>query len=555
MLSNLRIQNVVLIEKLDIAFQNGLCTLTGETGAGKSILLDSLGLATGARADSALVRKGEEQASVIATFEVAPDHIAKALLEEQDLGFEETLMLRRIVKQDGKSRAYINDQPVSAGFLKTIGSTLLEIHGQFDTQGLLDPKTHMQILDEYAGIGHEVAKVWDAWRSAESRLKILRDNADKSAEQEAYLRTSLEDIDALNPEPGEEKTLADLRESLMHREQVMEALNSAYHILNGESDPVREAWSVLDRIAGKVTGEMDNMADDAINALDRASSEIAEALSAIQAISSDLEHSEHNLESIDDRLFALRAQGRKHHCSVDDLAEKREELAQQLNAIEHADEMLEDALKEAQAAKEVYHRTAIEISGKRKAAADKLDLLVAKELAPLKLERAQFVTQVTVLEECDWTKHGIDKVQFLVATNPGSNPGPLHKIASGGEMSRFMLALKVVMAEVGAASALVFDEVDAGIGGSTADAVGERLAQLAQSKQVLVVTHSPQVAARGAHHYIVSKQGQETVTTSVIALDNDQKRREEIARMLAGAEITSEARAAAEKLLEVGQAA
>lgn len=550
MLSNLRIQNVVLIEKLDIAFQNGLCTLTGETGAGKSILLDSLGLATGARADSGLVRKGEEQASVTATFEVEPSHIAKTLLEEQDLEFEENLMLRRTLKNDGKSRAFINDQPVSAGLLRTVGNTLLEVHGQFDTQGLLDPKTHRQILDEYAGIGNEVSDVWDKWRVAKTKLENLRENANKTAEQEEYLRTSLEDLDALNPEAGEEKTLADLRESLMHREQVLEALNSAYHTLNGEADPVREAWSVLDRVADKIGDK----ASEVIGALDRASSEIAEALSAIQTLSSDLEHSEHNLESIDDRLFGLRAQARKHNCSVDELADKREELAEQLNAIEHADEVLENAIKEAQSAKEDYHRIATEVSIKRKAAAEKLDPLVAKELPPLKLERAQFLTELMPLEEIEWTKHGIDKVQFLVSTNPGNEPGPLNKIASGGEMSRFMLALKVVMAEVGAASALVFDEVDAGIGGSTADAVGERLSDLAQSKQVLVVTHSPQVAARGSHHFIVSKQGQETVTTSVIALDDDQKRREEIARMLAGAEITTEARAAADKLLENSKA-
>ncbi|NCT40905.1 MAG: DNA repair protein RecN [Alphaproteobacteria bacterium] len=551
MLSSLRIQNVVLIEKLDIAFQGGLCTLTGETGAGKSILLDSLGLATGARADSGLVRKGADKASVTATFEVAPDHIAKAILEDQDLEFDEILMLRRTLKPDGKSRAYINDQPVSAGLLKTIGQTLLEVHGQFDTQGLLDPKTHRKILDDYAQIDGGLGTAWDEWRAAERKLTALKDTASASAEQEDYLRQSLEDLDALEPQAGEEKSLADLRESLMHREQVMEALNVAYHILNGDSDPIREAWSALDKVADKI-GEQ---ASEAINALDRASAETGEALIAIQTLSSDIEHSEHNLETIDDRLFGLRAQARKHHCAVDDLADKREQLAQQLNAIEHADDILEDAAKAAQIAKDVYHKKALEISGKRKKSAQMLDALVAKELTPLKLERARFVTDVKALSEEDWTKHGIDRIRFLVATNPGSDPGPLNKIASGGEMSRFMLALKVVMAEVGAAGALVFDEVDAGIGGSTADAVGERLAALSRKKQVLVVTHSPQVAARGNHHYIVSKQGDKTLTTSVIALDNDQARREEIARMLAGAEITIEARAAADKLLETSRAA
>ena len=486
-----------------------------------------------------------------ATFEVSPDHIAKDILAEQDLEFEETLMLRRTLTPDGKSRAFINDQPVSASLLRTIGETLLEVHGQFDTQGLLDPKTHGQILDDYANIDSSLGKLWDEWRAAEKKLQQLRDNANASAEQEEYLRQSLEDIDALEPKEGEEKSLSELRESLMHREQVLESLNTAYHILNGESDPVREAWSALDKVAGK----MGDKADDAINALDRASAEISEAISVIQTISSDLEHSEYNLETIDDRLFGLRAQARKHHCEVDDLAAMREKLAEQLNAIEHADEILEDAASQAQIAKYAYHKKAKEVSAQRKIAAEKLDALVAKELSPLKMERARFVTNITSLSEEEWTKNGIDRVRFLVATNPGSEPGPLNKIASGGEMSRFMLALKVVMAEVGTAQALVFDEVDAGIGGSTADAVGERLAALSRNKQVLVVTHSPQVAARGNHHYIVSKQGDDLVTTSVIALDNDQSRREEIARMLSGAQITVEARAAADKLLESGKAA
>lgn len=549
MLSSLRIQNVILIEKLDITFHEGLCTLTGETGAGKSVLLDSLGLATGARADSGLVRKGTDQASVAATFEVPSTHITKTLLEEQDLEFEEILVLRRTLKSDGKSRAFINDQPVSAGLLKTIGQNLLEIHGQFDTQGLLDPKSHRKLLDDYAGLGGALEPLWNAWRAADKDLQALRESTQASAEQEEYLRTSLEDLDALEPKEGEEKSLAALRDSLMNREQVLESLNAAYHILNADNDPVRDAWATLDKVSDKL-GDAGN---DAIGALDRASSEMQEALSAIQTISSDLEHSEHDLESIDDRLFGLRGQARKHNCEVDDLAQMRETLAAQLNAIEHADDLLEDAVKKAQIAKDAYHKKAIEVSKTRQKSAEKLDALVAKELAPLKLERAQFFTQITALNDNEWTKHGIDRIRFLVATNPGSEPGPLNKIASGGEMSRFMLALKVVMAEVGAAGALVFDEVDAGIGGSTADAVGERLAALSRDKQVLVVTHSPQVAARGAHHYIVSKQGNETVTTSVIELDSNQQRREEIARMLAGAEITIEARAAADKLLESSQ--
>ena len=465
MLSALRIQNVVLIETLDIAFQPGLCALTGETGAGKSILLDSLGLATGARADSSLVRKGADQAIVSATFDVGSDHSAKALLEEQGLEFDETLILRRILTADGRSKAFVNDQPISAGLLRQIGETVLEVHGQFDTQGLLDPKTHRTLLDDYAGIDDTLGALWDAWKDAQEALGDLKAKAANARSEEAYLRTALEDLDALEPKAGEEEQLAALRESLMHREQVLEALNTAYNVLDGENDPVRAAWAALDRVAGKV-GEG---ADDAINALDRASSEIQEALSAIQSLSADLQNEEHDLQSIDDRLFALRAQARKHACNVDDLAAKREELAQQLNAIEHADESIEAAAKRADKQKGIYLEKAKEVSERRKTAARKLDALVGAELPPLKLENAKFHTALKPLPEDAFSRHGLESVQFLIATNPGAEPGPLNKIASGGEMARFMLALKVVLSETGSAQSLVFDEVDSGIGGSTAD--------------------------------------------------------------------------------------
>ncbi len=551
MLASLSISNVVLIEKLNIQFCEGLCALTGETGAGKSILLDSLGLALGARSETRLVRKGADQASVTATFDLPHDHSSQTLLKDAELDWDQTLILRRSVTPDGRSKAFINDQAVSAGLLRQVGETLVEIHGQFDTRGLLDASTHRQMLDDYAGLGEGLSILWRSFKDKQAALKNLQDSALKSREEEAYLRQSLQDLDALNPRAGEETELAELRTRLMNREQVLEALNGAYHALNGENDPVREAWGLLDRLADKI-GEA---GEDVISALDRASSEIQEALSAIQSLSSDLEEAEHDLTSIDDRLFGLRAQARKHGCTVDDLAEKRAEIAAALNNIEHADEVLAGAMQELEVAKSAFVKQARDISDKRKKAAAKLDGLVAKELPPLKLDRAKFVTSVEALPESDWGAHGMDKVQFLVATNPGAEAGPLGKIASGGEMSRFMLALKVVMAEIGAAGTLIFDEVDAGIGGGTADAVGERLAKLAREKQIMVVTHSPQVAARASHHWIVQKSGKADVTTTVLPLPALDDRREEIARMLAGATITPEARAAAHKLLEVGKAA
>jgi DNA repair protein RecN (Recombination protein N) len=546
MLVSLSIQNVVLIDRLNIAFESGLCALTGETGAGKSILLDALGLALGGRSESGLVRRGADQAGVTAVFEAGKKHPSHKILEGAGLEFDSTLILRRAIGADGRSKAYINDQPVSVGLLREIGDTLVEIHGQFETQGLLNPATHGQLLDDYAGIGLQCAACWAAWQDCAQALETLRTETEKSRAEEGYLRQAIEDLDALDPKPGEEEQLSGLRERLMHREQVLEGLNAAYEGLSGENDPLAKTWAALERIAGK----MGEGAQAIMTALDRAHAEIQEAVAGIHALSADLQESEHDLESIDDRLFALRAQARKHGCDVDALASTRENLAQRLNMIEHGDEALAVKIRETEKARKSFIEAAEQARAARKKAAEKLDRLVGRELPPLKLDKARFVTEVEAVGESEWGPHGMDRVRFLVSTNPGSAPGPINKIASGGEMARFMLALKVVMAEIGSAGSLVFDEVDAGIGGATADAVGERLARLAKTRQVLVVTHSPQVAARASHHYIVKKEGVKEVKTNVVQLESGQARREEIARMLAGATITEEARAAAMKLLE-----
>ncbi|MFP4313391.1 MAG: DNA repair protein RecN [Alphaproteobacteria bacterium] len=552
MLEALNIQNVVIIEKLNIEFRKGLCTLTGETGAGKSILLDSLSLALGMRAESSLVRKGADKAVVSASFSLLPEHSLYTILHEADILVEkgETIVLKRSLSADGRSKAYINDSPVSVGFLRQAGQHLIEIHGQFDTQGLLDASTHRALLDEYAGLDHPLGREWNQYQDARQSYETLQSETQKSRADEEYLRTSLEDIDALEPQEGEEQSLAALRERLMHREQVMEALNTAYHLLQGENDPVSKASGVLDRVCDKMGEDGQNI----MGALDRAGAEIQEAVSAIQSLCADMDHEEHDLQSIDDRLFSLRGLARKHGCAVNELAAKRAEIAAKLNAIDHADDLLAEAGRKVERTREEFITKAREVSDIRKKAAQKLDTLVMKELAPLKLERARFETSLIALEESDWGAQGIDRVRFQVATNPGAEPGPLNKIASGGEMSRFMLALKVVMAETGVAESLIFDEVDAGIGGATADAVGERLARLSKDKQILVVTHSPQVAARADHHWIVRKDGGDIVTTSVVPLPSRPERSEEIARMLSGATITQEARAAADKLLEASAA-
>ncbi len=592
MLTGLTIHNVVLIDRLALDFAEGFCALTGETGAGKSILLDALGLALGARAESRLVRKGTDQAQVIATFDVADTHPSLLILHNAEIevegcippslreapcseaergdeaiqkakGTENSglprrlsaarndeiveLVVRRTLSADGRSRAFINDQPVSAGLLRQVGESLVEIHGQFETQGLLDPKTHRGLLDEYAGVDAvQMARSWEEWKAAAAHLTAEREAMDKARRDEDYLRQAVEDLDALSPEAGEEEKLAALRERLMKREQILESLNAGYEGVNEAESVVGQAARALER-----TGDD---GAEIMAALDRAHAELQEALAAIQSLSADLEECEESLESIDDRLFALRGQARKHDCAVDDLPRIRDELAGQLNNIERQDDILADLMKEVEALKSNYVRLCEGVSRDRREAGERLDVLVAAELPPLKLEKAQFFTRVESLEEAEWGPGGMDRVRFLVATNPGAEPGPLGKIASGGEMARFMLALKVVMAETGAAGTMIFDEVDAGIGGATADAVGERLARLSGARQILVVTHAPQVAARADHHYIVMKDGAEEVNTTVIHLEETDKRREEIARMLSGAQVTDESRAAADKLLE-GRAA
>lgn len=550
MLASLTIKNIVLIDQLTINFSDGLCALTGETGAGKSILLDSLGLVLGARADSGLVRQGTDQASVTVVFDLPKKHPVFSFLKEQDLEIDDgSLILRRSLKKDGGSKAFINDQAVSASFLKQLGSLLVEIHGQFDTQSLLNPQYHIDLLDEYAGnqkLLSEVKNKWQEWQKKQRELVDIRVQIEKARTDEDFYRSSLEDLDALSPEAGEEEKLSMLRERLMRREQILESLNSAEKGLQDIEETSGVVWRSLERLGEE--------GKDASVAMGRVSAELQEVLAAVNDLSSDVMNSEYSLQEIDDRLFALKGQARKHQCTIDDLQKKRDEIAEALNSIENQDNVLADLMQLVEKKKIFYQQTASKLSRSRLDAGQKLSKLISKELPPLKLDKASFEVSIDDLTEDNWNERGIDKVQFLVATNPGSVAGPLNKIVSGGEMSRFMLALKVVLAEVGAAGTLVFDEVDSGVGGATAAAVGERLAQLSNKCQVLVVTHSPQVAARAKHHWIVSKDGKDTVKTDIVPLYETPQRKEEIARMISGSEITEEARAAAGKLLEASAA-
>jgi DNA repair protein RecN (Recombination protein N) len=545
MLTALNISQVVLIDKLQIEFQPGFCALTGETGAGKSILLDSLGLALGARADAGLVRKGAEQATVSATFSLDKKHPVHQFLQAQELESDATLILRRVLSADGRSRAFINDQPVSVSLLRQVGDILVEIHGQFDTQGLLDPDTHRVLLDSYAAVDADgLAGLWDAWRADERALAVARADMEKARSEENYLRQSVEDLSALAPEEGEEEKLVALRDRLSRRTQIAGNLATADNALVEAESAMNVAYRALERVG--------DSAAEAVKALDRTQAEMKEAFAAIHGLSADLEDSDHDLESIDDRLHDLRAQARKHGVLVADLPATLEKLTRQLALIDGQDRAIDDLVAAAERARRAFVKMAGDIGKQRRAAAEKLDGLVAKELPPLKLDKARFVTAIDDMPEDQWGPGGMDRVRFLVATNPGAEPGALNKIASGGEMARFMLALKVVMAAVGTAGSLVFDEVDSGIGGATAAAVGERLARLATKRQILVVTHSPQVAARAKHHWIVLKDGKKDVTTKIIPLGELAERKEEIARMISGAAVTDEARAAAKKLLETG---
>lgn len=554
MLSALSIRDVVLIERLDLVFEPGLNVLTGETGAGKSILLDSLGLALGARADNGLIRQGASHLGVSARFDIPAAHPAFALLREHELDFAENegLMLRRHVAQDGRSRAFVNDQPISVTLLRRLGETLVEIHGQFETQGLLDAATHRSLLDDAgvpSALRESVAQSWQVWQAAARRRRETEARLAQAQREEDFLRHVADELDVLAPRPGEEEELAEKRTRLMHSEKITGEISQALDALlrkNDISSLLRGTLRSLERLADRTGGIL----DEPTAALDRAAIEIEEATSQLERLLNDLNLDPRQLEQTEERLFALRAMARKHGMNVEELPAFHEETRARLAALDNGGSDLTKLAAEEKNAHDAYRNAASALSGARRKAAENLDETVRKELVPLKLDKARFETRITPLDENEWNAQGMDRVAFLVATNPGAPFGPLGKIASGGELSRFTLALKVVLAQIERSHSLIFDEVDSGIGGAVADAVGERLARLAAQRQILVVTHSPQVAARGHHHWHVAKRqtAPGTVLTKVHLLSAPE-RQEEIARMLSGAHITVEARAAAARLL------
>jgi DNA repair protein RecN (Recombination protein N) len=550
MLTGLAIRDVVLIEALDLEFGPGLGVLTGETGAGKSILLDALGLALGVRADTGLVRQGATQASVSATFELPADHAALALLVEGDLAIEpgEPLVIRRSVRADGGSRAFVNDQPASAGLLRTLGAALVEIHGQHDDRGLLNARGHRALLDAFGRIDTTAAAGAHArWRAAEDALATAAVDLENAARDREWLEHAVAELTAAAPESGEEATLAEARATMQKGARLADELETAAALLEGSDGglaQLRQAARRLDRLAP----EHETLAQ-ALAAIDRAVIEASEAEDRLAEARAAFAFDPARLETMETRLFDLRALARKHRVDPDDLATLTEELSVRLARIEAGGEGLAALERTLATARAEYLAAADALSKARAAAAARLDAAVAAELVPLKLDTARFRTTIEALPETGWGAAGRDRIEFEVSTNPGAPFAPMLRIASGGELSRFILALKVALAEEGGAGTMIFDEVDRGVGGAVAAAIGERLARLSQRAQILVVTHSPQVAARADRHWLIQKRSDGLVARTGIHRLDDQERREEIARMLSGAEVTDEARAQAERLL------
>ena len=548
MLRQLAVHNIVLVERLELEFDPGLGVLTGETGAGKSILLDALGLALGTRADTSLVRPGQDSAAVSAELELDAAHPVHALLRDQGIEIEagEPLIVRRTLKSDGGSRAFVGGGAVPAGVLRDLGALAVEIHGQHDDRGLLNPKGHRALLDAFGNL--DVAPVEAAWAEVsriETELTQARAQAAAAERDREWLEHASAEIEALAPDEGEETRLAEERAAMQAGLKAGESLTGLDELLGGADGALAQLRQAARRIE---RGAADHpLLAEALASLDRALIEASEAEDRITRAADAMVFDPARLEQVEARLFDIRGLARKHRVEADALATLGLQMRSQLASIEAGTERIAALDAELLTARQAYSDAAEVLSKQRREAASLLDSAVADELAPLKLDAAKFRTGVVPAEA---GPSGTDRVEFEVSTNPGAPFGPLTRIASGGELSRFILALKVALAEAGTAATMIFDEVDRGVGGAVASAIGERLARLAQNSQVLVVTHSPQVAARASHHYRIEKShGPDGTRTTVRKLD-EEERREEIARMLSGASITEEARAQASRLLD-----
>lgn len=548
MLRALDIRDMLIIDRLELTFQPGLNALTGETGAGKSILLDSLGFVLGWRGRAELVRQGAAQGEVVAEFELHENHPAHAILAEAGLPGGEELILRRVNTAEGRKTAWVNDRRCSGEVLRALSETLVELHGQHDDRGLLNPRGHRAMLDDFAGAGGQLATVRSAWSEMSRARKLLSEVESALAAiraEEEFLRHAVTELDKLDPQPGEDAELDARRRMMQGAERIRDDVARAYDLLgsDGAEGAMSDALRWLEGVSDNAGGQL----EEPVAALGRALVELGEAQDGVNASLQVLDFNPAELEAVEERLFAIRALARKHDVAPDDLGGFAETLRERLNRLDAGDADLADRRVAVETAQAVYHKAAEALSSLRQRAAGELDTAVMAELAPLKMERAVFQTEIT---PSDPGPEGADAVAFTVATNPGAPSGPLNKIASGGELSRFLLALKVCLTGDDSARTMIFDEIDRGVGGATADAVGRRLAALAQGGQVLVVTHSPQVAARAAYHWRVQKHVTDGQTLSTVVPLAQADRVDEIARMVAGDTITDEARAAARALLD-----
>ena len=555
MLSAISIRDIVLIDRLDLAIEPGLTALTGETGAGKSIVLDALGLALGARGDGSLVREGAGQGSVAASFELDPCHPIFAILDENGLEIETSLIVRRIQSKDGRTRAFINDQPVSAALLRKVTAAMVEIHGQHDDRALIEPATHLRLLDAFCGnmdLAAEVARRWNRWVGLKSELAEFEAEIARARQDEEYLRHCLDELNVLAPETGEEDRLHGERQMMMHAEKYASEIQEAAASLEANGSQRARISAALRKLE-RAGSELQPLMAPVVEALDRVLVALDEAQGVVAATQREFEFDPQVLSDTEERLFALRGCARKHNVQVDNLPALMAQFEAQLNDVVSGQERLSELSRQCNEAGDAYFACAREMSSLRQTGAVMLGKKVEAELPPLKLEKASFLVEVETLPDERAGPSGLDRVEFMIATNPGSSPGPLAKIASGGELSRFILALKVVLAGVEGAPTLVFDEIDAAVGGATADAIGLRLDHLSKKMQVITITHSPQVAARAGAHLKIFKsiemtdQGERAVTRIDTLEQNE--RLEEIARMLSGAQVTEEARAAARQLI------
>ena len=551
MLVQLAIRDIVLIDRLDLDFSRGLTILTGETGAGKSILLDAFSLALGARGDGTLVRAGAAQGQVTASFELARDHPALAVAAAAEIDVEDGLILRRVQMADGRTRAFVNDSPVSGQILRTIARSIVEIHGQHDDRALVDPAMHRALIDSYGGLERDVAGVraaYEAWRATETELATEEARVTKARADADYLRHAHEELSKLSPGDGEEERLAGRRAAMMASEKVAGELREAHEHVSGSDSPIASLSSLMRRLQRRET-QAPALIMPPVKALDEALTALEAVESALAASLRAADFDPRELESAEERLFALRAAGRKYAVAIPNLPALAKKFAEDLALLDAGEARLAKLGKAVEAAQADYSAKAAALSKARAAAAAALDAAVNGELAPLKLERARFMSEIAA-DAANAGPEGIDRIEFWVRTNPGTRPGPLMKVASGGELARFMLAVKVALAERGSAPTLVFDEIDTGVGGAVADAIGERLARLAKKVQVLAVTHAPQVAAKAKSHLRIAKADAGGGVATRVAALGPAERREEIARMLAGAKVTDEARAAAGRLLK-----